>query len=275
MKHRVLHSHDLAQRLDDYAPRLGAEPAAVREAYAWMLAHNVAFEEPRRDGRTRSFIAYVNIEPRIEHALARRFYALLRDETPLGFIPLYGINLPTLRDRCLRVWEQIYNTLINKIPSHTIRLAWLRAGGAKIGKGSSVWRRTEVLGVEGLRIGEDSCVGWHCTLDARAGLVIGDHVTIASHVIIIAGGHDVHEPEFWAVGMPVRIGDYAWVTTRAVLLAGTDIGRGAVVAANTVVSGPVEPYAIVAGDGARKIGERRTREFTYKVGGKSLFALFH
>ena len=164
--------------------------------------------------------------------------------------------------------------LINKIPSHNLRLAWLRIGGARIGKGSTIWRNTEVIGMEGLQIGEDSCVGWHCQLDARAGLRIGNHVTIASHSIIIAGGHDLKAPEFWAFGAPIAIEDYAWITTRVILLPGAHIAEGAVVAANTVVAKPVAPYTIVGGEGARVLGER-VRGLNYKVGGKGLFTLLH
>ena len=274
MKHRILHSVNLRDRLADYAPKLGVSLPELTTAFDWMCAHNVAFEEVGRGGVTNSYIAYVNIEPRIEHPLARRFYALLRDEIPVGFVPLYGINWPTLVDRWRRAWEQVYNMLINKIPSHNVRLAWLRMGGAKIGKGSTVWRNTEVIGVDGLQIGEDSCVGWHCQLDARAGLRIGNHVTIASHSIVIAGGHDLNAPEFWAFGAPSAIEDYAWITTRVILLPGAHIGEGAVVAANTVVSKPVEAYTIVGGQGAKVLGQR-VRGLNYKVGGKGLFTLLH
>jgi len=256
MKHRILHSHDLANRLPLDAPRLGVDTDTLRQAYDWMLANNVAFEEKGRANEgTRCYIAYVNIEKRIEH-------------------PLYGLNWPTVVDRWRRGWEQAYNILINKIPSHTIRLAWLRIGGAKIGKGSTVWRNTEVIGIDGLQIGEDTCIGWHCQLDARAGLSFGDHVTVASHSIMIAGGHDLKAPEFWAFGAPIRIDDYAWITTRCILLPGARIGEGAVVAANTVVNKPVEPYTIVSGEGAKVVGTR-VRGLNYKVGGKGLFTLFH
>lgn len=274
MKHRILHSLNLHTRLSDYASRLSVDLPALEEAYAWMCAHDVVFEQPGHAESTMSYIAYVNIEKRIEHPLARRFYAMLRDEIPTGFVPLYGINWPTLVDRWRRAWEQIYNIFINKIPSHTIRLAWLRIGGAKIGKGSTLWRNTEVLGIEGLQIGEDSCIGWHCQIDARAGLRIGNHVTIASHTIMIAGGHDLNAPEFWAVGAPIIIEDRAWVTTRVILLAGAHIGEGAVVAANTVVAKPVAPYTIVGGAGAKVMGQR-VKGLNYKVGGKGLFTLLH
>jgi acetyltransferase-like isoleucine patch superfamily enzyme len=78
----------------------------------------------------------------------------------------------------------------------------------------------------------------------------------------------------WAFGAPIIIEDYAWITTRVILLPGAHIGEGAVVAANTVVSKPIAPYAIVGGEGAKVLGER-VRNLNYKVGGKGLFTLLH
>jgi acetyltransferase-like isoleucine patch superfamily enzyme len=275
MKHRILHSHGLRERLSDYAQLLGASLPEITEAYEWMLAHDLVFEHAARaDLGAPSYIAVINIEKRIEHPLARRFYAQLVSEMPGKLLPDYGKNWPTFVDRCRRVWEQLYNMLINKIPSHHVRIAWLRLGGARIGKGSTLWRHTEVLGIESLTMGDDSCIGWHCQIDARSGLVIGDHVAIASHVMIIAGGHDLEAPEFWSVSAPVRIDDYAWITSRAMILPGAHIGEGAVVSANCVVSKKVEPYAIVAGQGAKPVGTR-VRGLNYKVGGKGLFTFLH
>nr|BFD43462.1 acyltransferase [Pseudomonas sp. FFPRI_1] len=273
MKHRLFHSQNLKQALPEYAQKMGVSLEELETAYQWMLENDVLFEQPLK-GNVLTYVSYLNIESKIEPPLPRRFYKLLSRELKGALIPMYGINWPTLRDRMLRVWEQIYNILICKIPSHTLRLLWLRLGGAKIGKGSTVWRNTEVLGVDSLRIGQDSTVAWHCQLDARGGLIIGDHVTIASHVLIIAGGHDLKEPEFWAVGGPIYIGDYAWIASRALLSFGADIGEGAVVGGQTVVSKPVPPYAIVSGPDAAIKGER-CRNLNYKVGGKGLFTLFH
>ena len=54
----------------------------------------------------------------------------------------------------------------------------------------------------------------------------------------------------------IRIGDDVWIGFNATILSGVSIGRGAIVAAASVVTKDVEPYAIVAGNPARKIGER-------------------
>jgi acetyltransferase-like isoleucine patch superfamily enzyme len=269
MKHRIMLSSHLRNQLSDYAEKLGCSSEELAQTLEWMLVNDVAFEEGERFA-----ISSVDIEMRIENSLARRFYALLKQEVPTRLVPLYGKNWVTLKDRWLRDWEQVYNILINKIPSHNLRIWWLRAGGAKIGKGSSIWRNTEVLGVENLVMGDDSVIAWHCQVDARAGLVIGDHVAIASYVLIIAGSHDLTAPEFWSVSAPIYIDDYAWIASRALIGHGSHIGRGAVVTANTVVAKEIAPYKIVGGSGAKPMGER-PHDLNYKVGGKGLFTLLH
>jgi acetyltransferase-like isoleucine patch superfamily enzyme len=269
MKHRIYHSQDLMRRLGDYATRLGCSEEMLDEACTYMLNNDILFDEAGRFS-----ICVVNIEHTIQHPLARRFYVMLSEEIPTTLVPLYGKNWTTLKDRARRAWEQAYNILINKIPSHHIRLWWLRAGGAKIGKGSSIWRNTEVLGIENLVMGDDSVIAWHCQVDARAGLHIGDHVAIASYVLIIAGSHDLSAPEFWSVSAPIHIDDYVWIASRALIGHGARIGRGAVVTANTVVAKEIPPYKIVGGSGAKFMGER-PHTLNYKVGGKSLLTLFH
>jgi len=273
MKHRILHSSDLPDRLPSLANEMGVSLEDLQQALAWSLANDVIFEEGAGEGK-RFWISSIDIEKRIEQPVARRLYHRLKQDIPSDLVPMYGKNWITLKDRWRNAWDMAYNILINKIPSHHVRLAWLRLGGAKIGKGSSLWRNTEVLGMHNLIIGEDSVVGWHCVVDARAGLVIGDHVAIASHVLIIAGSHDLQAPEFWSISGPIYIEDYVWIGTRALIGFGTRLGRGSVVTANTVIGKNVAPYKIVGGSGAKIMGER-THDLTYKVGGKGLFTLFH
>ena len=54
----------------------------------------------------------------------------------------------------------------------------------------------------------------------------------------------------------VTIGHDVWIGHGAIVLPGISIGHGAVVAAGAVVTKDVEPYAIVAGIPARRIGWR-------------------
>lgn len=56
--------------------------------------------------------------------------------------------------------------------------------------------------------------------------------------------------------MPIFIDDYVWIGVGAIVLQGVKIGKGAVIAAGSVVTKDIEPYSIVAGVPAKVIGKR-------------------
>src|SRR5437870_13475960 len=86
-------------------------------------------------------------------------------------------DISVLRKVRNRIATLLYNMLITYIPSHTVRLGFLRLVGARIGKGSSIMRGTTILDPEFLRIGVNSTNGMRCLIDARASVWIGDNVT--------------------------------------------------------------------------------------------------
>lgn len=59
---------------------------------------------------------------------------------------------------------------------------------------------------------------------------------------------------------PTRVGHDVWIGARAIVLDGAHIGNGAIIAANALVSGEVEPYTLVAGVPARPIRKRFSEE---------------
>lgn len=149
-----------------------------------------------------------------------------------------------------------YNAVLNKIPSRHFRRLVERMCGARIGKGSFLFRRVEILFPKGLWIKDNVTVGWFSLLDARGGIQIGNNVTIASYVRLVTGTHNTKSPKFEASFLPIKIDDYAWICTGAIICANVHIGEGAVVAAGAVVTSDVPPYTIVGGVPAKKIGER-------------------
>ena len=108
-----------------------------------------------------------------------------------------------------------------------------------------------------VNIGAGTVVGYNCELDGRRGLTIGDNVNISSDVKFYTLQHDYNDPGFTAVGAPVIVKDYAWISVRAIILPGVTIGRAAVVAAGAVVTKNVPDYAIVGGVPAKVIGQRK------------------
>ena len=61
----------------------------------------------------------------------------------------------------------------------------------------------------------------------------------------------------------LAVGDYAWLCSIAITLPGVTIGKGAVVASGAVVAKNVEPYDVVGGVPAKKIGERKKIRYSY------------
>ena len=157
------------------------------------------------------------------------------------------------------------NSLVAHIPSHHVRRAWYaNVVGVSIGRHTSLLMglRLQVRGRPrpdraGIVIGNHTVINAGCHLDGRGGLSIGDNVSISPGVWILTDEHDVHDPIFPEVLAPVRIDDFAFIGSKAMILPGVTVGRAAVIGAGAVVAHDVEPFEIVAGVPARKIGLRR------------------
>lgn len=157
------------------------------------------------------------------------------------------------------------------VPSHLFRLFIYRAAGMKIGKGSRIHIGARFFDPTNIEIGEDSIIGDNAFLDGREKLIIGDHVDIASEVMILNSEHDINSEDFHAVSEKVQIGDYVFVGPRSIILPGVSLGKGAVIAAGAVVTKDVGEYQIVGGVPAHVIGERQLKHLYYKLGRARLF----
>jgi maltose O-acetyltransferase len=170
----------------------------------------------------------------------------------------------------------VTNHVVAHVPSFTLRHLWYRRVlGIQIGRNAAVHLDAHVLFYSpreirriGVRIGRNTRIDRNCTLDARSPLEIGENVAISSDVMILAGTHDVNDPKFapsevgpWAV----TIEDYVWIGTRAMILPGLTVGRGAVVAAGSVVTKDVPPLTVVAGSPAKPIGMRDESATVYEL----------
>jgi maltose O-acetyltransferase len=107
-----------------------------------------------------------------------------------------------------------------------------------------------------LRIGARTNINSGALLDGRGGLVIGEGVNISPGVSLLTSDHDPSSPSFAGRTRPVTIGARAWIATGAIVLPGTSLGDGVIVAAGTVARGTVEPNAIIAGNPAKVVSPR-------------------
>lgn len=181
-------------------------------------------------------------------------------------------------DRILRriktiFWEWITFKLgiVGHIPSHHFRRFCYRLCGIKIGKGSAIHMNAVFYYPPNISIGNDTIVGERAVLDGRDRLTIGNHVDIASEVMIYNSEHDINDENFKAVVAPVAIGDYVFIGPRTIILPGVTIKKGAVVGAGAVVTKDVEEFKIVGGIPAKEIGERQNKNLNYKLGRAAWF----
>jgi len=100
-------------------------------------------------------------------------------------------------------------------------------------------------------------------IQLQAEVDIGSHVCINDGVKLITASHDVRDADWRTLSKAVRVCDYAWIATGAVILPGVTIGRGAVVGACAVVSKDVPDYALAVGNPARVRENVRTRDLGY------------
>ena len=109
--------------------------------------------------------------------------------------------------------------------------------------------------------GKDVYLGHRAHLGTN--VIIEDCVLVASQVSFVGGDHVIDDglPEVGLNPRGVRSGVVikrgAWVGHGAIVLDGVTVGEGAVVAAGAVVTKSVPPFAIVGGNPARFIRNRR------------------
>ena len=168
-------------------------------------------------------------------------------------------------------WQRYMLYQVGLIPSHHIRRFTYKALGAEIGKHVVCHFRTELRGLQHLKIGDGTIIGDNTLLDSRRGLTIGKNVNISSNVSIYTLQHDYRSSTFSCPsdGGKVNIGDRTWIGCNVIILPGVNIGEGAVCCAGCVVTKDVEPYTVVAGIPAKKVNER-PRDLRYEFTGKAV-----
>lgn len=166
----------------------------------------------------------------------------------------------------LEFWLMMLHYVVGFVPSHHIRRFFYRISGIKIGSESTIHMEARFYDPRNISIGQNSIIGEKVILDGREKLKIGNHVDIATEVMIYNCKHDVQSEDFAPVCKFVEIEDYVFIGPRAIIQPGVRIGKGAIVAAGAVVTKDVPPMTIVGGVPAKVIGERKIKDLHFKLG---------
>lgn len=156
------------------------------------------------------------------------------------------------------------------IPCHPLRRFVCYISFKNFSLKSSIFRNVDLRSPYRISVGEYTNINKKCLLDGRGGIKIGNYVDIAQEVNIWSEQHDYNSADFKSVTSPVYIEDYVWIASRATILPGVRIGRGAVIACGAIVTKDVPSLSIVAGVPARIIGHR-DNNMKYKLGDRAWF----
>lgn len=144
-----------------------------------------------------------------------------------------------------------------------------------VGSGTSIWHRAQVR--TGARIGRDCVIGRDVFIDEGValgdrvkiqngalvyhGVTVGDGVFIGPGAILTNDRHpraltstgDLARAADWTVN-PIQLAEGSSIGAGAIVVAGCDVGRFAMVGAGAVVTRDVPAQALVAGNPARVLG---------------------
>jgi maltose O-acetyltransferase len=137
-----------------------------------------------------------------------------------------------------------------------------RPGDAKrVGEGCFYLDLIVWLNGDRVELGEQVGFNYGCYVNGFGGLVIGDRTIVGPYTMIHTANHetDLDRPiqdQGWTT-REVRIGAGCWIGMGVSILPGVTIGEGAVVGAGSVVAKDVPDFAVVVGNPATPIRDRR------------------
>jgi acetyltransferase-like isoleucine patch superfamily enzyme len=112
-----------------------------------------------------------------------------------------------------------------------------------------------------IMLGKNCTVNDYAVLYGHGGLTIGNDVHISTHAVFVPANHVFKDPSTpiskqGETKNGITVGDDVWIGANSSILDGVNIGKGCVIGAGAVVTGPVPPFSVAAGVPARVIKQR-------------------
>ena len=162
------------------------------------------------------------------------------------------------------VWNVVWGVFFRLTPRGNLFRVWriflLKLFGAKVKWTSNVLPSCRIWQPWKLEMGAYACLGQGVDCYNVDWVRVADQATVSQNVFLCTASHDISDPRMRLITAPVFIEPQSWICARAVVLPGVSIGEGAVVAAGSVVTKNVEPWAVVGGNPAKFIKNRELKD---------------
>lgn len=158
------------------------------------------------------------------------------DSTGWNLADFRGSGYDKGRPRIVQVLWLVSSSLIMCwwVPG-TVRVAVLRAFGARVSERVVIRHRVRIHWPWKLEIGKNSWIGegtWILNLEP---VTIGHDTCVSQEVLLCTGSHDRRSRSFEFDNGTIHIGSGSWIGARATILRGVSIGNGCVVGAASLV----------------------------------------
>ena len=131
-----------------------------------------------------------------------------------------------------------------------VRVALLRAFGAKVGEGVVVRANVNISFPWRLTVGDHVWIGEDVGILSLATVTVESHVCISQRAYLCTGSHDYRREDFRLVTRPIMVRAGSWIAAGVFIAPGVEIGAGSVVSAGSVVNADVPPHSLVRGNPA-------------------------
>ena len=157
---------------------------------------------------------------------------------------------------------------INRAFHRCIVMPIIKNSLGQCGKDVIISTKCKFSGIENVEVGNHVVIGAEAMImTTRAKVIMGDYIFFAPKVSVVTGDHRYDLLGKYMLNVKdadksveddqdvIFEGDN-WIGTGVIILKGVTVGRGAIVAAGSIVTKSVPPYSIVAGVPARVIKKR-------------------
>ncbi len=165
-------------------------------------------------------------------------------------------------------WKAAIHSMGGKIGKNvkfyeSVRIVGDSPGAIAIGDDVRILRGVTISTSSGgsVQIGNGIHIGEGSVIHSGVRISIGDNVIIGPQNIIVDLDHrfermDLPINQQGMSGKEVRIEEDVWIASHCVIIKGVTIGRGAVIAAGSIVNKSIPPYSVAAGVPAKAIKKR-------------------
>lgn len=126
----------------------------------------------------------------------------------------------------------------------------------KCGKNLGLGRNLTFYDPSKIEIGKDVYIAYGCWFSAGFGICIGDEAQFGPYVVLTTASHTRQDRSYrygLFEGQQILIGKGTWIGAHCILAAGTQIGNGSAVGANSFVNSIIPEDVVCAGSPVKVI----------------------